>query len=62
MRDTVVVVTVVQFVHADFFFLSLTLMLTLGTRLASTKVCSLTVAGAFWKPYFMQLVALLSNS
>lgn len=61
MRDTVVVVTVVQFVHADFFF-SLTLMLTLGTRLASTKVCSLTVAGAFWKPYFMQLVALLSNS
>lgn len=60
MRDTVVVVTVVQFVHAD--FLSLTLMLTLGTRLASTKVCSLTVAGAFWKPYFMQLVALLSNS
>ena len=60
MRDTVVVVTVVQFVHAD--FLSLTLMLTLGTRLASTKVCSLTVAGALWKPYFMQLVALLSNT
>ena len=59
MRDTVVVVTVVQFVHADFF---LTLMLTLGTRLASTKVCSLTVAGALWKPYFMQLVALLSNT